>query len=296
MAERGEYRSIPRALLAGKDFRALPERMRWVFVALKMNMGFVGVETWYPDELVSRLSHETGATVDQVRLALDYLEHENWIRREDNVIWIVGHITHDPHVTPTNPKHRTGVQRHVAGLPRISIVRAFMEYHPEWFPEAEAIKMGLVWSAVATPIPLPPSPMGTGTHSIPMPNRNRKRSTSRKRNTNTDNPDSGESVSLVEKPWPAEAADIWSTNVTPISPARCGHALKPVVEKYGWPDTKRGLLAFIECTEGRAQKLEWYAGAAVRWVEKIGPMPPNDANGLTERGEMIRLNAQRRSA
>lgn len=151
MAERGEYRSISRSLLSGKDFRALPERARWVFVAVKLNFGFVGIETWYPDELASRLSSETGATADQVKLALDVLEHEGWVRRQDNLVWVVGQLTHDPHVRASDAKHRKNAQRHVAGLPHLELVRAFMDAHPDWFPPSERLAMGLEWVPQESP-------------------------------------------------------------------------------------------------------------------------------------------------
>lgn len=145
MAERGIYRSIPCALLAGKDFRALPERARWIFVVLKMNIGAVGIDTWYPDELISRLTSESGATVDQVNLTLEILAHAGWIEREDNVIWVKQHLHFDPHLVPSNPKHRKSVQRHVAGMPRLGIIRRFVAENAEWFPQKEAIAMGMEW-------------------------------------------------------------------------------------------------------------------------------------------------------
>lgn len=174
MSERGSYRSIPNALLAGPDFRRLPERARWIFVVLKMNMGPVGIDVWYPDELAMRLSQESGATPDQVRLALDILEHEGWVRRHDNIIWAVGHLEHDPHFNAQNRKHRASVLHHLAGLPRTGIVRDFISAHPTWILAEEARGNGLGWAfervSNGKRKPIRKSgngyPMGIATHSI----------------------------------------------------------------------------------------------------------------------------------
>lgn len=143
MTDRGEYRAIRRVLLDGKDFRKLPERARFVFLALKLNIGPSGLETFEPDALVYTLAAQTGAKPDQIRVSLDLLELHGWLKREDNVVWVVGQLTHDPHVKPTDPKHRKGVQRHVAGLPRLAIVREFIESHPSWFEDMQGPTEGL---------------------------------------------------------------------------------------------------------------------------------------------------------
>lgn len=146
MSERGNYRSISCSLLAGKDFRALPERPRWVFVVLKMNFNFTGIDTWYPDELRARISNESGASEADVEAAFQQLERAGWMRREDNVVWLVGHISHDPHMKPSDPKHRKAAQRILAGLPRVALVEGYLKAHPEWFPRLERSSMGLAWA------------------------------------------------------------------------------------------------------------------------------------------------------
>jgi hypothetical protein len=133
VSERGEYRSIPLALIDGPDFQRLPERARWVFVALKLNLGPVGIGVWYPAELVARLSAQSGASAAGVQDALMTLEREGWIQREGNVLWIVKQLEFDPHVKLANPKHRKMVQTVVGGLPRLAIVGRFIRYYELWF-------------------------------------------------------------------------------------------------------------------------------------------------------------------
>jgi len=133
MAERGSYRSVKVVLLDGPDFQRLDERPRWVFMVLKLSFGPSGIEVHYPEALAHELAEKTGASVAQVKDALDTLEAEGWIHRERNVLWIVGQLEHDPHMNWTDAKHRTAIWKHVAGLPRLPLVGAYIEAHPDWF-------------------------------------------------------------------------------------------------------------------------------------------------------------------
>lgn len=273
MSERGSYRSIPCALLAGGDFRRLSERSRWIFVVLKMNMSAAGIDIWYPDELHARLAAESGASIDQVRLTLDILEHEDWIRREDNVLWVVNHITHDPHQRETNPKNRKGIQRHIAGLPHIPLVRAFVGAYPEWFPPIEARSMGLAW-ALERPSKAPRS----------------TKQNNNKLDNKTDNKDSLSASStadpdpLVDAPdplapppheppavqtWVQEGAAIWREQVGKMTEPRFGAALKDAVRSHGWPEVKTALATYLstELARGKQRKVEWFADDVVRWIE-----------------------------
>ena len=137
MADRGTYRAIKIVLMDGPDFQQLPERARWVFLTLKMSLGPSGIEMHYPEALVHNISARTGADPDDVRSSLGVLEEHGWIVREGNVIWIAGQLKHDPGLKAENPKHRASIQRHVAGLPRLRIVRSFIDAHPEFFPPDE---------------------------------------------------------------------------------------------------------------------------------------------------------------
>lgn len=133
MSERGSYRSVPVVLLNGPDFQRLPRDARFVFLALKLNFGVVGIEVWYPAELVARLSAQTGISSGGVQDALDTLQAGGWIEREANVVWVVGQLEHDPHVKLADKKHRKMVQTQIDGLPRLTIVSRFVLAHPEWF-------------------------------------------------------------------------------------------------------------------------------------------------------------------
>lgn len=135
MADRGSYRSISTVLPNGPDFQRLSKDARFAFLMLKLNFGVVGIEIWYPAELVARVSAQTGISAGGVQSALDELEEGGWIEREANVVWIVGQLRYDPHVKPADRKHRKMVQTQVDGLPRLDIVTRFVLAHPQWFTD-----------------------------------------------------------------------------------------------------------------------------------------------------------------
>lgn len=146
MADRGEYRSIRRVLLDGPDFQKLHASARWCFVALKLNAGPTGFDVEYPSALAEQLAQQTGLMAEDVVISLAELETEGWIRREGNLLWIVGHLANDPHMKAVDGKHRKAVQRHVASLPRLRLVTAFIAQNPAFFPPSEAASMGLAWA------------------------------------------------------------------------------------------------------------------------------------------------------
>lgn len=93
--------------------------------------------------------------------------------------------------------------------------------------------------------------------------------------------------------WVSEGVELWAS-VAPIGHGRLGKALKPVIQSHGWPDTKAGLKCYIELSEGKARKIEWFADDAVRWI-RLGKMPSIDpaTGAFTERGELAKRAALR---
>lgn len=139
MADRGGYRSVKVVLLDGPDFQELPERENHVFVFLKLSFGPSGIEVHYPEALAHLISARTRIPVDAVRGCLDTLDALGWIRRQGNVVWLVGQLEHDPHQKWDDEKHRKGIWKHLAGLPRLPIVGQFIDAHPDWFEARAAV-------------------------------------------------------------------------------------------------------------------------------------------------------------
>jgi hypothetical protein len=229
--ERGQYRAIPSVLLDGKDFRSLSERARWVFVALKLNLGPAGIEVHYRRALAEQLAEQTGAPADGVAAALDELEAGGWVEREENIIWVVRHLEFEPNMKPSDSKHRKSIQRHISGLPHLPIVARFVAAYPQWFPreraeipagqdgaldnaESAALK-GLAWAFEAPP---------KGPKKAPR--------TTEDRRPKTENRVS--SGAGAAGGWSRKAVDAWTARYGGTAPAgRIGKALKPLVDLYG---------------------------------------------------------------
>ncbi len=137
-----------------------------MLLTLKIGMGPAGIEPRYPRALLEELAAQTGLSVKDIGAALNELEAGGWIRREGNVLWIVGQLEYEPSLKASNPNHRASVQQHVAGLPRLALVGAFIREYAAFFPDADAILM-------AYPMPSD-SHEDTSGMASPMPSRLQK--------------------------------------------------------------------------------------------------------------------------
>lgn len=147
MAERGQYRSIHIALFDGKDFRALPSDARWILTLIKCNLGYAGIMAKYRDELTHRLAGQSGLPYGSVVDAIGTLEESgHWISWHDNIIWLFRALEFEPNLKPSNPLHRRGLLRHLAGLPRHDLVAQFIDRHPDWCLKGELREYGFTWA------------------------------------------------------------------------------------------------------------------------------------------------------
>jgi hypothetical protein len=137
--KRGEFTPIARALLDGPDFQRLAPVARHLFLTLKVALGPSGIEVHYPAALTATLAAITGWTEADVTAALEQLRESGWIEREAHVLWIVAQLQFHPGMVESNEKHRRGVQNHVAGLPRLAIVRRFIERYAGFFSDAPGV-------------------------------------------------------------------------------------------------------------------------------------------------------------
>lgn len=248
------YRGIRVALLDEAAYQALCPEARGVLLALKIGMGRFGIRVEYPVALLERQVAQTGWPAATVTDRMDELERAGWIQRERNVLWVVEQLRDEPSLRVANENHHPAVAEHVASLPRLGIVAAFIAHYRDWFDDAEAL--------LATyPPPSHPDGMGDGIGvgsrdaedptPIPSPiTEDRRRKTeNRKGKTEPVSPagdDSGTpdapSRPAVSSPelkggWPAELARMYEP-IGLIPPGQIGRALKPVKEKYGLERTR----------------------------------------------------------
>jgi hypothetical protein len=280
MSERGEYASIPKVLIDGPDFQRLPPNARFVFLALSLTFNGLGIEVRYPEAVVAELVAQTGLAADQVRLALDVLEHEHWVKREGNVMWLVGRLDHSGLTAANVKKHVPHVRKVVAGLPRLAIVREFVLRYSAWFEDGGKRIDSFAWvgSSLSKGNRKPTDSLSIAyrkpTDSQELP-KNFPR-TSQTKVTDADAPD--------PKSWVAEAVDFWRAKVGETTYPRLGKALSGCVTQHGWPVVKGALAEYAEHpANGKPKKLEWFAQDIVRWIAEANE--PVERDGvLTEKG------------
>lgn len=294
MSKRGDFATISRALFRGPDFQALPGTARWTFVCLKQSMsGAAGIDVLYHAEILARLTVETGWSAETVTTDLDTLEAAGWIRREDNIVWVVGHLTYDPHARAHEPKKRTGIQRHVAALPRRPIVRAYIAQHPVWFPPTECEAEGLGWALSPSEVCDDSKESHRGVIGESSSNSTNNQVPSTKSHA------SGEATpeSSVAPPpeihtasnWVAEGTEWWQANVGHVTLGQFGKACKPVVERHTWPAMFAGMQECVAEKKrlGKDITLKWFVADAARWIEQAATPLTDERGDLTSRGKRL---------
>lgn len=272
MSDRGEYRAIRRVLLDGPDFQQLPERARFVFVALKINLGPAGIEVWYPAELSARLSAQIGASSADVETALAMLEQSGWIAREANVIWIVGQLVNDPHVKQSDAKHRKMIQRHLEGLPRLGIVAQFAKAHRSWI-SSDGTPSGAPCEGLAWAIKGPPKG---------------HRSTEKEKEKEKENETEKRVSPIGGASWVADGVKLWEGIMGSVGAGEFGKQLKPMIDLHGWPAVRPDLEKWLRerAKVGKPARPSWYAGEV---TARLAPKPKirDDDGTLTEYGERL---------
>lgn len=133
---RGNYRAISCVLLNEPEYRKLAPQQKLVLITLRLSLGRAQIGIIDAAEAV--LAAKTGIAEADVRGALAALSAGRWICREGNVLWVVNGLKEEPILKVRDRKHRLGVQREVAGLPRLAIVDEFRAFYPDWFSELAA--------------------------------------------------------------------------------------------------------------------------------------------------------------
>lgn len=136
MSARGDYRAIYTVLWNGPDWQRLPAEARLVWLALKGNCGPTGIACLPAVE--HQVARWTGLDVPAVSRAFAILSTQGWMVSASDVVWVRGGITYEPSRHVGNANHRQAARDHVAGLPHVPIVAAFVREHPDWFPPHEA--------------------------------------------------------------------------------------------------------------------------------------------------------------
>jgi hypothetical protein len=132
--DRGEYRPIYEALFDGPDFKRLTPHARLTLVALKVKCGPLGIRVIPGYD--SALRSWTGCSAREVARSLEALTAtipDPWVAIEDDVVWVIRSLEFEPSQNPNDRNHQKFVGRTVAALPRVALVRSFVDrYLDPW--------------------------------------------------------------------------------------------------------------------------------------------------------------------
>lgn len=129
MSERGTYRAIHTVLLDSPEFVDMSPDGQLVFFHLKLRLGATGIGVLPGFESV--LAEEGASQWDPKGIAKGLRDacSAGFLIRERNVFWIRNALKFEPSRSLTNANHRKEVQKHLAGLPKLSIVNDFADYY-----------------------------------------------------------------------------------------------------------------------------------------------------------------------
>jgi hypothetical protein len=132
MSRRGVYRGVFSSLIDDPDYQRLTPSARLVLLTLRLcsQAGAAAIFRVY----VVVLAEQTGLEVVDVEKALGELAcspspEKPWIYQDGPVVWVRNALRYDPNLRLADEKHRKGVERAVAALPRLGIVARFCRYY-----------------------------------------------------------------------------------------------------------------------------------------------------------------------
>lgn len=124
-----EYRSYYSRIINDPTFHELSPLAFKVLFVLRHSLGAAGIGVFY--RLV--VAEQVGVMPTELEAPFEELERENWIKREQNVVWIVDALANEPSLRPGNPKHTAYIYRLIAPLGNAPIVNQFRERYAAWF-------------------------------------------------------------------------------------------------------------------------------------------------------------------
>lgn len=123
----GTYRGVFSSLVDDPDFQTLSPEARHTLLTMRLmpEIGPGAIWRAYVEPIASR----TGYSSRKVALVLTELQAAGWVQWDGIICWIVNGLRYDPTVKLADEKHRKGVLRSLANLPKRQIVLSFCEYY-----------------------------------------------------------------------------------------------------------------------------------------------------------------------
>ena len=124
---RGIYRAIYTSLWDDPGFRKFTINEKLVFLNLRTSP-LSNIPVLYPYYLEA-IEWQTGIRRKQILKALRTLVDANWIALEGGVVWVRKGLKFDPNIVLTYEKHLTAVKNIILSLPKLQIVRDFIDFY-----------------------------------------------------------------------------------------------------------------------------------------------------------------------
>lgn len=233
-----------------------------------------------------QVRHRAKIPPEKVQDAIRELERERWIVTDGRWVWLRNHLKFDPHYSPDNPNHVKGLVAKIEALPRMPLLAQLVGYYkslkhaesgtpylPESYvyPECHGDGMG-----DGTPKAMSRKRRSRGDamgnpHSVAVTDTDTKP---------TDVPGAGApGLVPVEKPWSAEACEDWSEAFQGVAHGgKIGSALKPLVQKLGWPTVRPAWRAYLAGTEARYASPADFAAKPGPWLNTVSRGAPARAS------------------
>jgi len=124
---RGIYRAIYTSLWDDPDFRKLTPNEKLVFFNLRTSP-LTNMPVIYPF-YIEAIEKQTGLTKKIIQRAMDTLSDTQWIALQEGIVWVKKGLKFDPNIVLTNEKHFIAIKNIILSLPKLQIVRDFIDFY-----------------------------------------------------------------------------------------------------------------------------------------------------------------------
>ena len=124
---RGIYRSIYVSIWNDPDFKQLSPETKLILLNLRTSP-LSNLAVIYP-YYIEAIERQTGLTQDLIQPALDTLCNTHWIAIEEGIVWVKHGLRYDPNIVLHNEKHKKAIINTILGLPKLQIVRDFIDFY-----------------------------------------------------------------------------------------------------------------------------------------------------------------------
>jgi hypothetical protein len=124
---RGLYRSVYCSIWSDPEFKRFTPEEKLVFLNLRTSP-LSNIAAIYPF-WIEPIQEQVGLDRDVIIRALGTLSNRGWITIEEGIVWIKKGLKFDPQISLRNANHLKAVKKAILALPRLQIVRDFIDFY-----------------------------------------------------------------------------------------------------------------------------------------------------------------------